>query len=219
MDQLMDHPEPSPEPVAVLAGAAERWENLREPTVRWYEGAVYNLTVEGDNSFVVEGIAVHNSWKYEDPDPDTILYDITFKQHRELHATTASTESSKKRKEPKHKTYVTREGDTLHDIAVREWGQGDKWKAILNLNRQVIAKLWWYPSTPKEGSANWKDKGSVGPKIPARAGGFQISSKVSGQGDWISPDLPFRADVELRLAPRRTGQHSKAGKSYHPSGG
>ena len=197
----------------------ERWECLREPQVRWYEGAVYNLTVEGDNSFVVEGIAVHNSYKYEDPDPDVILYEITFKQFRELKPMSASTEPSKKREKPRDTNYTTHTGDTLHSIAVREWGEGSKWRSILNLNRQVIAALWWYPSSPGENSADWKNRGSVGPKIPTMQG-FQIASKVSGDnGDWIAPDLPFRADVELRIAPRTTGQHPKSAKQTHPKGG
>ena len=119
------------------------------------------------------------AWEFKDPDPDVIEYTITFKQHRQLEATTASTEPSKKRAEPKHKTYVTRSGDTLHDIAVREWGQGGKWRSILNLNRQVIAKLWWYPSTPSEGSGGWRDKGSIGPirHLPRGLSGGGILSR------------------------------------------
>lgn len=179
------------------------------------DGEVMRLLV-GDNFGFNEPVFIESfNWKFEDPDPDVILYEISFKQHRELEPTTASTEPSKTRSAPKDSTYTTNQGDTLHSIAVHEWGKGGKWRYLLNLNRKVIADLWWYPTTPSESQADWKDKGTVGPKIPGRAGGFQISSKVSGnQGDWIGPDLPFRADVELRVgAPVKVGAgHIASGK-------
>jgi hypothetical protein len=152
-----------------------------------------------------------------------ILYEISFKQHRELKPVTASTESNKKGKTPRDNTYTTNKGDTLHSIAVREWGQGGKWRSIFALNRQVIADLWWYPDSPSESKADWKDKGSIGPKIPNRSDGFQISSKVSGNsGDWIPPDLPFRADVQLRITPRAgvgAGHKAAGGQKHHSKGG
>jgi hypothetical protein len=38
------------------------WRKIRGIELRYYEGPVYNIGVEGDNSYVAEGIGVHNCW-------------------------------------------------------------------------------------------------------------------------------------------------------------
>lgn len=183
------------------------------------DGEVMRLIV-GDNFGFNKPVFIESFvWKFEDPDPDVLLYEISFKEHREQKPTTAKT-GHKKRDRPKDSTYVTHKGDTLHSIAVHEWGDGGKWRSILNLNRKVIASLWWYPDDASEGKKDWRQKGSIGPKIPAKFDGFQISSRVSDNaGDWIPPDLPFRADVKLRIEAPEMGisRHVRVGNKQHNS--
>lgn len=40
------------------------WRKVKEVTLSPYCGKVYNIGVEGDNSYIAEGIGVHNCWSY-----------------------------------------------------------------------------------------------------------------------------------------------------------
>ena len=44
----------------------KQWKTVSRVEPSFYEGPVYNLEVEEDESYVVEGVAVHNCWKIGD---------------------------------------------------------------------------------------------------------------------------------------------------------
>lgn len=62
MKALMDGETPHP------STDEGEWRTVRTPRQQSYTGPVYNLEVEEDHSYVVEGIAVHNCWKIGDKD-------------------------------------------------------------------------------------------------------------------------------------------------------
>lgn len=120
------------------------------------------------------GIAVVRDfgWRYEDPDPDVLYFDITFREYREpvLKGTTT-------RKEPTSASVVTKEGDTLKKIALYNWGDPGKWEMLRNINYTQIAQLWYYRKDDKPTKTRGDseaDPGSVGHKIKGKKYGFQI---------------------------------------------
>lgn len=135
------------------------------------------------------GIAVVRdfSWRYEDPDPDVLYFDITFREYREpaLKGTTT-------RKEPTQTTYLTKDGDTLKKIALYQYGDPTKWELLRNINYAQIAKLWYYRKDDKpvktRGDSD-ADPGSVGHKIAGKKYGFQIGYGKTNLAPGVSPDF------------------------------
>ena len=125
------------------------------------------------------------SWRYEDPDPDVINYDVAFKEHNER-SLSAAGKGKKKASTPK--SYTTKSGDTLHRIAGSKLHDAAKWKTLLRLNHGTLAKLW-------VGGAIGSNKlGSLGKDRPPGA------PKLGDSGaTHLSPDRPFRPGVVLKL--------------------
>lgn len=204
------------------------------------EGAVKNgeivkLVVGDDYGWTGHASIREFNWRYEDPDPDTLYFDITFKQHvtRKLRA------AQQKRKEPKHSTIVTKKGDTLKKIAVREWGEVSKWTMIRDLNKYTLSQLWYY------GKKDGESPESIGKRIAGKKYGHKVGlkgakvtsvyfnsagnpinagAKVSHAKDVkqhfdltdMSGDTHFRAGVRLKVKKDAAGP-KKVGDSAQPT--
>jgi hypothetical protein len=165
-----------------------------------YSGEVCRLII-GDN-YGYNDLAVIESFvpRYEDPDPDVILFDLSLREWRE-HDTLKALDA---RRKPKREHYMTKKGDTLHKIAKKMWGVHWKWRQIAKLNRKRIAGLWWYPDEPGGSRRDWRDQGTIGHRQRGRTDGFRIhKGQIKPMKDMISPDLKFRPGIRLRIEPRK----------------
>jgi hypothetical protein len=90
------------------------------------------------------------SWRYEDPDPDVLLFDITFRQHRERELAGVTGQINSKKKSTK-KSHTTKRYDTLFSLAQEHLGDGNKWTTLRKLNEAALKKLWlWDDPTGRE---------------------------------------------------------------------
>jgi hypothetical protein len=137
------------------------------------------------------------NWRYEDPDPDVYYYDLTFKRHLPI----TPPKAPKKKEDPAAAThYTTRRGDSLGKIAVLLWNDRQKWTGLRDLNRQALAKLWFYPALPQP---------TAGAREPARGDGWQL-----GSAQW-NPDMVLRGGVKLAVRKARANQNA-GGPSVTP---
>lgn len=101
-------------------------------------GEVIRLVV-GDQYGWNKQVTVRDfTWRYEDPDPDVILYSISFK---EFNSPKLAVARGTKKTATNASTYVTRHGDTLSRIAARELKDSAKWKTLLKLNTSRLADM------------------------------------------------------------------------------
>jgi hypothetical protein len=195
-------PDPGPDYVVMEDGAyaGPRYylephafkERLERATKR---GEVMRLVIGDNFGWNKHAFIEDFSWRFEDPDPDVLLYDITFTEWR-AHDQVKGSKSQ--REDPKELKYTTKKGDTLSKISKKMWGVEFKWRDIWELNKQRIGKLWWYPDENTDEAATgkpkgWRDRGSIGRKIGGRTG-FQL-----GKDNRIPADLEFRAGIQLRI--------------------
>jgi hypothetical protein len=123
------------------------------------------------------------TWRFEDPDPAVIYYDISFKQHQErgLYGVPE--------KIPRHQKVVTRDNDSLGAIATREFKDRGKWSHIRNLNKSRIGALWLATT----GHDKLYKKKSSTAKINVTAN--NIENK-------IDPNTRFEGGIELYMEKR-----------------
>jgi LysM repeat protein len=177
-------------------------------------GEIVKLVVGDDYGWTGQASIRDFTWRYEDPDPDTLYFDITFRQHRVRKLRAAQ----QKRKSPKHPHVTTKSGDTLKKIAVREWGEASKWTMIRDLNKHELAQLWYYGKKDNESPP------SVGHKIKGKHG-FKVGLKGSASHPKDVKDhfdlTDFSGDTKFRGGVRLVVQKSKDVASIvgHSSGG
>lgn len=203
------HTEAGPDNPYIEAHAMKEWLEALEK-----HGCIIRLVIGDRFGFNDLAVIEAFTWRYEDPDPDTLYYDISFKEFREHDSFGAEAGQ-----DPRFETYTTKKNDTLRKISQHAFGTGSKWRTILNLNRRVIGGLWWYPDQanphPQPNGKlppNWRSskRGSIGDKLSGRHDGFQIGFKrIDGKKEIIDPDLEFRAGVVLRIKAKKKKGHKK----------
>ena len=146
------------------------------------------------------------AWRFEDPDPDVLYFDIALREHRERKLL-----GVKNTKKPKKPVISTKAGDTLRSIAIREWGDPTKWKFIHGLNKSTISGLWRYPKSGDQPE-------SIGHKVKGREKGHVVGSKKKkgvkgGKFDYfdVGADDKFRKGVRLRVMKRKRGADKPGG--------
>lgn len=150
-------------------------------------GEVVRLVV-GDNFGWNKSATIRTfSWRYEEPDPDVLLFDIAFREHHEV-----KLQGVKKGKPTKKgtgkKTYRTKNGDTLQTVAAVHLGDAQKWPTVRKLNLNKFAGLWFYPAS---------DGGSIGVRDARGASqGHRISLADAKK---IGPDRRLRSGITLKL--------------------
>jgi nucleoid-associated protein YgaU len=143
-------------------------------------------------------------WRYEDPDPDTLLFDITFREHREHRLLSTVRQTSRSRSKKKPASIVTKKGDTLHRIAQRELKDASDWRALIRLNVRTLQELWVYKDEDQPTGA------TVGRKIRGRQGGHKVGRiEHPGSIGSFNIDRPFREGVRLKLRAQRRKKGSK----------
>jgi hypothetical protein len=144
------------------------------------------------------------AWRYEDPDPDVLYYDVTFREdaRRTLHRVKTPKSAPGKQRG----TYTTKSGDTLHEIALKQLGDQSKWKHIRDLNDDKLGRLWFYPDP------NHKHKGTLGPKVQGRKNGYQLGKKGVAK---LGGNVELRAGIELKLRETKDGHDKKSKGGHH----
>jgi hypothetical protein len=144
------------------------------------------------------------AWRYEDPDPDVLYYDVTFREdaRRSLHRVKTPKSAPGKQRG----TYTTKSGDTLHEIALKQLGDQSKWKHIRDLNDDKLGRLWFYPDP------NHKHKGTLGPKVQGRKTGYQLGKKGVAK---LGGNVELRAGIELKLRETKDGHDKKSKGGHH----
>jgi hypothetical protein len=131
------------------------------------------------------------AWRYEDPDPDTLYFDVSFSEHRPRRLAGVKT-----RRKPKHRIYQTKYGDTLKSVATKQWGDITMWKYLFKLNRRALMKLWYDPDDFRDNRSvgDRKTKGSYNVRDKRTKGKFDIKE--------FRGDTRFRAGVRLQMFPK-----------------
>jgi hypothetical protein len=133
------------------------------------------------------------TWRYDDPDPDVISYDITCRQHRSNQLPTGPTISHGKKQIPK--SYTTRNGDTLTSIAIKVYGKGSDWTRLVQLNLRLLERLWIYPDDHAKPPSYKPGKESVGPAEKGKKGRQVGPIKHAGLG--VGPLTYLRVGIKL----------------------
>lgn len=135
------------------------------------------------------------SWRFEDPDPDVLLFDITFREWREADVDRVKRRGGKKGGGKKGarvpRSYTTQSGDSLHSVAIKYFREAQAWRRISDLNEDLFERLHYFrpglPGVPKRGMIAPKNyKGLTG-------------STPLGPNPQINPDTHLGAGIRLRL--------------------
>jgi hypothetical protein len=158
-------------------------------------GEVVRL-IMGDHWGYNDEVAIREfAWRFEDPDPDTLYFNISFREYREPASLVPGAKQMKKGKRNKPTHYVTRYGDRLADICVKFHFDPHAWTKIVTLNRRKLELLYRYPTGYPQGKNNTQ---TFGDRITGRSDGSQLK-KLTHVTDW-DPFWRFRDGVNLVLA-------------------
>jgi hypothetical protein len=152
------------------------------------DGEVMRLTVgmadvDGEQTPWDGEVSIRDfTWRFEDPDPSVLYYDITFKQHltRQLYGV--------REKLPRHTKIITRDNDTLGALATREWKDRHKWANIRNINKKRIGALW----LERSGHDKLHKKRAAG----------RVNITASNIENALGPNTRFEAGIELYMEKR-----------------
>jgi hypothetical protein len=133
------------------------------------------------------------TWRWSDPDPDVLLYSVTFTTVVSYSLGTVGKDTGSSAPA----SCLTRKDDTLSKIAGAQLHDAEQWRALLKLNSSNLARLYQYPPI---GSESLRGHLLSDHKIEGRP----VAPKVgSGGVKRISPDDRFTAGIPIIL--RRGG--------------
>jgi hypothetical protein len=148
------------------------------------------------------------TWRIEDSDPDVINYDLTARQHRANPMPTGSSNHAAAAKPGK--SYVTKDSDTLHKIAQREFHDATQAKRIAGYNLNTLAKLWMDPDGRATGGPYVPGGQSAGPPWTGHLHGHRVGPIKRWPGGGITVDTYLRKGIRLALvAPKRNTSKKK----------
>lgn len=158
-------------------------------------GEVVRL-IMGDHWGYNDEVAIREfQWRFEDPDPDTLYFNISFREYREPASLVPGAKAGKKGKRNKPTHYVTKYGDRLADICVKFHFDPHAWTKIVVLNRRKLERLWRYPTGYPQGKGTTQ---TFGARITGRNDGSQLKH-IDKATDW-DPFWRFRDGVNLVLS-------------------
>jgi hypothetical protein len=137
-------------------------------------------------------------WRYEDPDPDTLYYDLAARSETAQKSLVAMSQSSaSKNRTAKHTHHVVKDGQTLRTIASSEGLGADATGVgiIIKLNLHLLGSLWVYPDLRYGKGESAGPKSVLPPNVSTSSGhpyGLQSARHFNA-------DLPLRHGITLTL--------------------
>lgn len=111
------------------------------------DGEIVDLVVGDAYGLHMKASIREFTWRFEDPDPDVLMFDISLREYRERDLLGVTG-----RKRPSQRQIVTKTGDTFRKLATRHWGDPGKASYLRTINATVLDDIAVYAAGSKSAS-------------------------------------------------------------------